>query len=233
MSQAAQHRFGLWTPHRDSHNILALKSLLGFRSENWHWCESQHEAQWWLVDASYPIEAKWTLHLRHHAQTRGIILAQSFTESPDPIWQFVKTPLNVGRINAWLNQLVQTTISPTPPALTPMEVLPLLSNLECRLSRWPNLTRYGELAIKLTPICEQWLRDWHTAERVVIKAGSNITQSDEFWQLFLQDVQAEGILQTRLTIKGLKPHIHSPTALTEPTQLNPKSLLQRLWERFV
>jgi hypothetical protein len=98
--------YAMWSPHRDSREVILWKSMLGFRPENWHWVDDISQARWYVVDVARGVSPDWTRTLiDRRSHVRGIALARQWTDVPAPCWTFFKVPLQHEHLSRWLDQL--------------------------------------------------------------------------------------------------------------------------------
>jgi len=161
----AKHRFGVWSPHRDSGGVTAYMALMKLRPERWVWCDQAVQASWWVVDGTRSDLAAVTGHLKAlqpHRTTFGAYLANDWLSVPDPVWTFFKTPLQSQQIFKWLDSGL--------PRLTQRDAS--WAGCRLRLRRWPNLAKYApqlDIAerLKLTMACANLLEGWVHYETLV------------------------------------------------------------------
>jgi len=153
-TRPAPGKFALWSPHRESREVIAFRALLDVRSEPWHWVEHAEEAQWIVVEATRGISADWTRRVQSGAQV-GIALAPRWSDVPDPAWRYLPLPLHPSTAIRWIETQLSfpsDRVSDAGPAPVRWE------GQQLKLSSWPNLARYGEASMSLTIACGQMLR---------------------------------------------------------------------------
>ncbi|MEY4754556.1 MAG: hypothetical protein RJA44_2231 [Pseudomonadota bacterium] len=249
--------YAMWSPHRDSREVMLWKSMLAFRGEPWHWVDRLDAAHWYVVDVSRGVAPQWTEMLRsQEGRVRGIALARQWTDVPAPCWTFFKVPLRHDRVLHWLDQemrrqerlqQIQADATPTVPrrpepapavaavASAPAPLLPARERAplhprwedsDLRLTRWPDVTRYGAGSIDLIVACGMMLRNWtpYTTVAATVQDARQL-------EAMLTDASRRGFLQ-----------IADRSATTSPGRLQPEvggaaedgrwGLLKRLWKRF-
>lgn len=180
--------FGIWSPHRESSSVLAFKAALNLRSERWVWCNDRQQASWWIIDGALGVSQDWTADLHKEkdgSKTHGALLARDWISVGDPVWTFLKLPLQVSIVYRWLDAgLLQY---PEPQLA--------LSGQLLKLKRWPNMSRYssaGSLAggMNLTVACASLLKDWVTYEEAVAIADDKAALD-----MLLSDARRDCILE--------------------------------------
>lgn len=196
-----KERFGVWSPHRESSSVLAFKAVLSLRSERWVWCNDRQQASWWIIDGALGASQDWTSDLREQkdgSKTHGALLARDWISVGDPVWTFLKLPLQVSIVYRWLDACL---LQYPEPQLA-------LSGQRFKLKRWPNMSRYssaGNLAggMNLTLACASLLKDWVTYEEAVAIANDKAALD-----MLLSDAQRDGILEAASPVSastGKKP----------------------------
>ncbi|MBH2044807.1 MAG: hypothetical protein I8H87_15115 [Comamonadaceae bacterium] len=185
-------RFGVWSPHRESTSVLAFKASLGLRPEQWVWCHDRQQASLWVVDADLGVSEDWTTDLRNEKEgfrTQGALLARDWAAIEDPVWTFLKLPLQVNIVYRWLDVCL----------LQYPEPRLLLSGQRLKLKRWPNMSRYSSATslasgMNLTVACARLLKDWVTYEDAIA-----IADDKNALDVLLMDAKRDGILETAPT----------------------------------
>jgi hypothetical protein len=233
----AKDRYGLWSPHRDSSDVLTFRALLSLRpDEPWTWHNSPEFATWWVIDGSRPDVAVITEMLRAERAreatngiTHGAILANDWTSVSHPIWTFFKVPLKTQLIYNW----VDSTMKRMGPAATSFR------GKNFRLRRWPNMSRYSRFldtaqSMSLIMACAQALKNRIAYNEMLTMVGGD---SSTVVDSLLSDALQDGILELD------KVEIPEPSVvgITSPacasrssTMSNSKgwSLVRRLIEKF-
>lgn len=100
--------------------------------------------------------------------TRGICLGRQWADLPSAVWAFFKTPIHSGQLFGWLDQVFPDDVRMPPAAArTPPLALPAVAPApippdtqwrgQClQLSRWPNLSQYGN-SVQLAISCGRLL----------------------------------------------------------------------------
>lgn len=223
-------KFGVWSPHRESTSVLAFKAALGLRPERWVWCSERHQASWWVVDAALGVSEDWTTELRNAKEglrTHGALLARDWAAVGDPVWTFLKAPLQVNIVYRWLDACL---LQYPEPKLS-------LSGQRLKLRRWPNMSRYssaGNLAVgmNLTVACARLLKDWVTYEDAV-----SIANDKAALDVLLMDAKRDGILEMASPVPAasMGAEAANPTTGENPGKTeDPKtwSLVRRLINKF-
>lgn len=205
---------------------MLWKSLLSFRAEPWHWVEDGESALWHVVDVSRGVDSAWTERLSGQRRIRGIALARQWLEIPAPVWTFFKVPLVTEDVHRWLDSELRVPSSPPapPPPSRPAAggANPWL-NKRLKLTRWPDVGRYGEDSISLTVACSMMLRDWTPYEELI-----QIISARTSLQTLLIDATQRGILQVA---PEALPEMQA--AATPGTEEEGRwGLLKRIWKRF-
>lgn len=182
-----RHRLGIWSPHRDSHSVLALKAALSLRAERWQWCERPEEASFWIVDAQSPQFSELTAQLKHVQSQHAVfaaVLAAEWSVLRDPVWTFLKVPLQVKVVYQWIDTCLQKNPQT---ALT-------WTGQQLKLKRWPNVSKYtgtqAVTSVQITALCGRLLTDWVSYEDLC----RDLAEVGVLDQL-LADAQARGILE--------------------------------------
>lgn len=222
--------FGIWSPHRESSSVLAFKAALGLRSERWVWCSERHQASWWVVDSTLGVSEDWTTDLRKEKEsfkTHGAILARDWAGSGDPIWTFLKVPLQVNIVYRWLDACLHQYPRP----------LLTLSGKRLQLRRWPNMSRYSSASslaggMNLTVACARLLKDWVTYEEAV-----SIANDKAALDVLLMDAQRDGILEMASPVQAASIGATAGKATTgenpsKTEDLKTWSLVRRLINKF-
>lgn len=191
--------FAMWSPHRDSREVMLWKSLLGFRPEPWHWVDELDSARWYVVDVARGVAPELTAELDRQASqrgVRGVALARQWTDLPAPCWTFFKVPLQLAGVSRWLDQ-----IHPVGPVLTTGK-LDRAAHVQAanssfgalpareagpdaavaiswqgqllRLTRWPDVNRYGDGSMELTIACARLLREWAPYEALIASVHNQL-----------------------------------------------------------
>ncbi len=191
--------FAMWSPHRDSREVKLWKSLLGFRPEPWHWVDELDAARWYVVDVARGVAPELTDELDRQASrrgVRGVALARQWTDLPAPCWTFFKVPLQLAGVSRWLDQ-----IHPVGPVLTTGK-LDRAAHVQAanssfggmpaqaagpgaaisiswqgqllRLTRWPDVNRYGDGSMELTIACARLLREWSPYEALIASVHNQL-----------------------------------------------------------
>lgn len=215
--------FALWSPHRDSREVILWKSLLGFRSEPWHWVDNSELASWHIVDVSRGVDPAWTGRLGGPHRIRGIGLARQWLDIPDHAWTFFKVPLQMEDVHRWLDGILRN--APSAPLTAPEATGTSWQGQRLRLVRWPNVSRYDSDSIGLTLACSMMLRDWTPYEQLL-----EVVPAQETLHAMLAEAWQRGILQSAAEAP---PAIPAPTvAVASPEEEGRGGLLKRIWNRF-
>lgn len=252
-----QTSYALWSPHRDSREVILWKSLLSFRGEPWHWVDEPAAARWHVIDVARGVAPEWTLAVQRDASVHGIALARQWIDLPAPCWTFFRVPLQHQNVTRWLDQLVGRSASAAVAANDASGERWLGQAL--RLSRWPDVNRYGNASVELAVACGRLLRGWTPYPLLV-----DGLRDPQALHRLLHDAQLKGWLDsvpaslpatTPATIPASLPiHPEHPelpvlrevvgsvrgTAATGPALLSTPapadsrrwSLLRRLWQRY-
>lgn len=208
--------------------MLAFKAALGLRPERWVWCSERHQASWWVVDAALGVSEDWTTELRNAKEglrTHGALLARDWAAVGDPVWTFLKAPLQVNIVYRWLDACL---LQYPEPKLS-------LSGQRLKLRRWPNMSRYssaGNLAggMNLTMACASLLKDWVPYEEAVSTANDKGALD-----ALLVDAQRDGILEVAPSVPATVLAAATATTGENPSKAeDPKtwSLVRRLINKF-
>lgn len=200
-----RYRLGIWSPDRDSHSVLALKAALRLRNERWQWCERPEEASFWIVDAQSRQFSELTAQLKHtqtHDTVFAAVLAAEWSVLRDPVWTFLKVPLQAKIVYQWMDACLQKS-----PHTTPTWI-----GQPIKLKRWPNVSKYtgtrAATSVQITALCGRLLADWVRYEDLVC----DIAEVAVLDQL-LADAQARGILEyatAHATAHATPPQPSSP-----------------------
>lgn len=224
---SGSYNFALWSPHRDSREVILWKSLLSFRSEPWHWVEDSEQAHWHVVDVSRGVDPAWSEQLGGPRRIRGIALARQWLDLPSPAWTFFKVPLVPEDVHRWLNSELRLIGPNAFPEIPPSRPAPDPENpwkqQRLRLSRWPDVRRYGEDSISLTLACSMMLRDWTPYEQLI-----EVVPSSPPLLALLAEASQRGILQSAPNVAVPLP-VASGAVVEED---NRWGLLKRIWNRF-
>ncbi|MEY2688488.1 MAG: hypothetical protein RL375_2686 [Pseudomonadota bacterium] len=207
--------FAMWSPHRDSREVMLWKSLLGFRPEPWHWVDELDSARWYVVDVARGVAPELTAELDRQASqrgVRGVALARQWTDLPAPCWTFFKVPLQLAGVSRWLDQIhpvgpvlttgrldraahVQAANSsfggmPARPAGTDAAITISWQGQLLRLTRWPDVNRYANGSMELTIACARLLREWVPYEVIVASVHNQLALRS-----LLSDAQLNGSLR--------------------------------------
>lgn len=208
---------------------MLWKSLLSFRPEAWHWVEDGESALWHVVDVSRGVDPAWTARLGGARRVRGIALARQWLDIPAPVWTFFKVPLVAEEVHRWLEAELRFV---APPAAADLAAAPAGKGIEgesawlgqrLKLTRWPDVGRYGEDSIALTVACSMMLRDWTPYEELI-----QITPSRFSLLALLAEARQRGILQAAA---DKRPAI-APAPLPTAEEEGRWGLLKRIWKRF-
>jgi hypothetical protein len=237
----------MWSPHRDSREVILWKSLLSFRGEPWHWVNEPGAAHWHIIDMSRGVAPEWTAAVQSNAAVHGIALARQWTDLPAPCWTFFRVPLQHESVTRWLDQLVGRAAGAAVAANDASGER--WSGLALRLSRWPDVNRYGNASVELAVACGRLLRGWTPYPMLV----DGLRDRQALHRL-LHDAQLKGWLDsvpaplpesgpvlhsTRSEVPTLHDvigHAQSPgraaAPAPAPTESRRWSLLRRLWQRY-
>ena len=220
---------GVWSPHRDSHSVLAFKSLLSLRPERWIWQPGPAEASWWVVDGTRESIAEWTAALHQektHATVRGALLAPEWSAVKDPVWSFFKVPLQVNQVYRWIEAHQQP---PKRPELA-------FEGQRLQLRRWPNMSRYTASSpmshsLPLTVACARLLQ-----EPVDYAQAQKLVQDVTLLDTLLSDALHDGILELTPTqappLATTTPDTPPAAATVRPDDRGTWSLVKRLIRKF-
>jgi hypothetical protein len=189
----APGKFALWSPHRESREVIAFRALLDVRSEPWHWVEHADDAQWIVVEARRGVSRDWTRRVQSGTQV-GIALAPRWSDVPDPAWRYLPLPLHPSSAIRW----IETQLSfPSDRASDSATAPARWEGQQLKLSSWPNLARYGEASMSLTIACGQMLRGPIRYENL------RVPERDlPALQQLLHDAFAQGRLHTQMDTDG-------------------------------
>lgn len=223
--------YALWSPHRDSREVMLWKSLLSFRQEPWHWVEDGESALWHVVDVSRGVDPAWTARLGGRRQVRGIALARQWLDIPAPVWTFFKVPLVTEDVHRWLEaELRGATFAQAQQAGQARLAKPgedAWSGRRLKLSRWPDVGRYGENSIALTVACSLMLRDWTPYEELI-----RVIPAQTPLLALLADASQRGILQVTAETQSAIPAPATPPVTHGAEDEGRWGLLKRIWKRF-
>lgn len=210
--------------------MLAFKAALGLRPERWVWCNDRQQASWWVVDATLGVSEDWTTDLRNEKEgfrTQGALLARDWAAVGDPVWTFLKLPLQVNIVYRWLDACL----------LQHPEHRLLLSGQRLKLKRWPNMSRYSSASslaggMNLTVACARLLKDWVTYEEAV-----SIANDKAALDVLLMDAQRDGILEMASPVlaASIGATVEKATTGENPSMtedLKTWSLVRRLINKF-
>lgn len=222
--------YAMWSPHRDSREVVLWKSMLAFRGEPWHWVDHLEQAHWYVVDVSRGVQPAWTEQLAKRHGVKGIALARHWIDLPAPCWTFFKVPLSPEQVLVWLEQEISRQRRLHAPLMLAALVPPTRPRWEAselRLTRWPDVTRYGDGSIGLTVACSVLLRDW-TAYEDILPLVPDLPSL----HAMLSDAQRRGFL----LVADKKAHDPARPAASAPPVAAIEdgrwSLLKRIWKRF-
>ena len=138
---------------------MAFKSLLSMNERPWAWQDDPNAAALWVIDATCPEPAGLSQLLREHKAQgayQGVVLASGFpAQAVQGGWTFLKVPLQMDKVFAWLDQCFPDRASQNAGWVPPEQPM--------RLKVWPNVSRYNGLldgksgAIELAAACGQML----------------------------------------------------------------------------
>lgn len=224
-----QDRFGVWSPHRDSHSVRSFKTALSLRSESWQWYENKEQASWWVIDGTLITLSSLSdalLQQKKNGTIEAVVLAPTWNYIEDPVWTFFKAPLSVKLLYGWIDRCLQRDF----PAAAPTAIL---TGRQLRLKRWPNLppyTAHGSQAdaVSLTLACAKLLENWVGYEEISAFSGNTA-----LFDQILADAQLHGILE----IDEPEPAPPSAEPPSKPPTKNPEktdawSLVKRLLKKF-
>ena len=151
-----REKLAVWSPHRDSHSVMAFKAMLSLRDERWVWHDEPQRAIWWILDGLRDSNPRLTAALVESKSTgllHGALLAPHWSAMRDPAWVFFKVPLQIKHIYSWVDSCL--LLHPASPAW---------EGHTLQLRRWPNMSRYGAgndagAAVLLTAACAQLLKN--------------------------------------------------------------------------
>lgn len=252
-ARAEPNRYALWSPHRDSREVILWKSLLSFRGEPWHWVNESEAARWFIVDVVRGVAPDLTAAIERDGQLHGIALARNWIDLPAPCWTFFRVPLQHDSVTRWLDQLVGRAPGATLPADDASSER--WSGQALRLHRWPDVNRYGNASVELAVACGRLLRGWTPYPLLV--HGLRDTQAlhrllhDAQLRGWLDSVPAElqtqagpsapvdlsalPVLNERVDIVPGLPRPPAPAAPPPAPQASESrrwGLLRRLWQRY-
>ncbi len=219
-------RLDVWSPTRESHSVKAFKSVLGLRPEAWNWHESADEARWWIVDAAHDDIPE--LSRRVHAliedgrEIHCALLAPNWSAVRDPVWTFIKTPLQVSMVFGWIDACLKKHSAGQP-----------FQGQRLKLLRWPNMSRYATggttaSAMALTVACARLLRDWADYAEIAAMAPDTGQLAD-----LLADARREGILEVaRLAVPGAAPASPEAGPEADAPRKGAWGLVKRLIKKF-
>jgi hypothetical protein len=223
-----RYRLGIWSPHRDSHSVLALKAALGLRPERWQWCDRPEEASFWIVDAQYPVLAELTEQLKQAKQQDPVfaaLLATEWSVLRDPVWTFLKVPLQVKVVYQWIDGCLQKN-SAHATVLEP----PWLGQ-QLKLKRWPNMSQYAgdtpASGMQITAVCAKLLADWVRYEDLSHDV-SDLALLDQL----LRDAHQRGILEFTRVSSASQKTASSSISSSSLEHEGKWSLIKRLIRKF-
>lgn len=221
------YRLGIWSPHRDSHSVRALKAALSLRSERWQWCDHPEEASFWIVDAQFPLLTELTEQLKQAKQQGPVfaaILATEWSVLRDPVWTFLKVPLQVKVVYQWIDACLQKNPTPTPDVRAPW------LGQQLKLKRWPNMSQYAgdtpAIGMQMTAACAKLLADWVRYEDLCHEVSD-----PSLLDRLLNDAQQRGILECGI-VGAVAPKSDSSLTHRSPPQDGAWSLIKRLIRKF-
>jgi hypothetical protein len=232
----AIHRFGVWSPHRDSNSVRSFKAALSFRPEPWKWYENKEKASWWVIDGTLITLSGLSdalLQQKKYGPIEALVLAPTWNYIEDPVWTFFKTPLNVKLLYGWIDRCLQRDF----PAAATASTAPaaILLKRRIRLKRWPNLPYYTASssqadAVSMTLACAKLLENW-----VRYEEAAAIAENTVLFNTILIDAQRHGILE--ISEPEPEPARASALAPSTPMTANPEktdawSLVKRLLKKF-
>jgi hypothetical protein len=168
--------------------VLALKAALSLRAERWQWCDRADDASFWIVDAQSPLMTELTEQLKH-ARTQSpvyaALLAAEWSAVRDPVWTFLKVPLQVKVFYQWIDGCLQKA-----------PITSSWSGQELKLKRWPNMALYATdnpaASMQITAACAHLLQDWVAYDALMAQV-SDVRMLDKL----LADALQRGILQSQ------------------------------------
>jgi hypothetical protein len=218
--------YAMWSPHRDSREVMLWKSMLAFRGEPWHWVDEPEQARWFVVDVARGVEPGWTAALSRQRGVKGIALARQWIDLPAPCWTFFKVPLRPDGVLIWIDQ--EMGRRPQHVHVPGREALPGWQSAELRLTRWPDVTRYGDGAIDLTVVCGLLLRNWTRYEDI-----THLVQDKALLDHMLADAQHRGHLLVAYGNRHMAAAVTAAAVAPQPPVEDGRwSLLKRIWKRF-
>ena len=176
----AMDRFGVWSPHRDSNSVRALKAALSFRPEPWQWYDNKEQASWWVIDGTLTTLSSLTealLQQKKHGPVEAMLLAPTWNNIEDPVWTFFKVPLNIKILYGWIDLRIAQDFPGAAARIPVAAPIAILTGHQLKLRRWPNLPHYTAHgnpadAVAITLACAKLLENWTSYEEAVAIAGN-------------------------------------------------------------
>lgn len=209
-------RFGVWSPHRDSNSVRALKAALSFRPEPWQWHDDRERASWWVIDGTLTSLSSLTdalVQQKKNGPVEAMMLSPSWSNIEDPVWTYFKIPLNIKVLYAWIDLRIQQDFPAAASRINAAAPVAILTGHQLRLRRWPNLPHYTAHgnpadAVSIALACAKLLEDWNSYEEASAIAG-NVA----LFNTILADAKIHGILEI-----SEPEHDKTPAQITAPAQ---------------
>lgn len=151
----------IWSPHRHTRPVKAWASVLSLREEIWIWKRdvSRHKATWWVFDGTEPIADEVLQAQQNSPDVRCILLTPESPHLPNSNWAWVTTPLQINRVNQWLDGEVARHIATQQP-------LPDWRDMALHLVRRPDISAYGA-NMALVVACSRMQQAWLTYDALL------------------------------------------------------------------
>lgn len=174
----------IWSPNRDARSIKAWASVLSLREETWIWKRdvSRHKASWWVLDGASPIPDDVLQEQQKSPGVRCILLASESPHLPNSSWRWVATPLQINRVNQWLDIEVARHVATQQP-------LPEWRDMALHLVRRPDISAYGA-NMALVVACSRMQQAWLTYDALL-----QLGLSESVVNRFLTDTYRSGSLE--------------------------------------
>jgi len=218
-----REKYGVWSPTRDLNSVIAFKAALGLRPERWVWVDDPQVARWWVVDAKHSGIEDLSQGLRDANEggdvVHGALLAPNWSAIKDPIWTFLKTPLQINIVFKWIDGCLLKHGRRNDRFQGRM-----------RLTRWPNMSKYSGgnagAGMQITLACATLLRGWANYGQLL-----SLTTEHEMLDAMLGDAQKNGILEFEARAGSSAGQETAPQA-AEVEKPGAWNLVKRLIKKF-
>lgn len=158
--------------------------MLSLREETWIWKRdvSRYKASWWVLDGASPIPAEVLQAQQNSPGVRCILLASESPHLPNSNWTWVVTPLQINRVNQWLDIEVARHVATQQP-------LPEWRDMALHLIRRPDISAYGA-NMALVVACSRMQQSWLTFDALL-----QLGLSESVVHRFLTDTYRSGSLE--------------------------------------